>query len=124
MSTVPTPPPGPIDPGALRDHLEALSGALAHWKTRDDSKPQPEVRKAANAAMDAIDNAMVTLGRIRAELVDQIRASDDAASARVDRMLTELRAERAGREHYDREDPETGAPLPPGVEGFHPGGDR
>src|SRR5204862_8198452 len=91
---------------------------------RDDSKAQPEMRRAANTAIDAIDNAMVALGRLRAELVGQIRVSDDAAMARTDKLLADLRAERAQRERYEREDPETGAPLPPGVEGFRPGGAR
>ena len=29
--------------------------ALAQWEGRDDSKPQPDVRRAANEAVDAID---------------------------------------------------------------------
>jgi len=124
METVPTPSPGFIDPAGLREQVETLSVALARWAYRDDSKAQPEIRRAANTAIDAIDNAMVALGRIRAELVGQIRASDDAAMARTDKLLADLRAERAQRERYEREDPETGQPLPPGVEGFRPGGAR
>jgi hypothetical protein len=73
----------------LRGHLEALSTALALWATRDDSKPQPEVRRAASAAVDAIDGMLADLHTARAALIGGMRASDDAAAARVDQLLGE-----------------------------------
>ena len=39
----------------LEDPMGVLSIALGQWEDRDDSKAQPEVRRAANTAMDAID---------------------------------------------------------------------
>jgi hypothetical protein len=68
--------------------MGVLSIALGQWETRDDSKPQPEVRRAANTAMDAIDVMLATLHAMRARLVGEIRASDDASAARVDAMLS------------------------------------
>ena len=64
-----------------------LSGALATWAARDDSRAQPDVRLAANTAMDAIDAMLAGLHTQRAALVAEIRASDDATGARVDAML-------------------------------------
>ena len=32
-------------PGQLQDRVGVLGVALAHWATRDDSKPQPEARR-------------------------------------------------------------------------------
>jgi hypothetical protein len=48
---------------ALRGQLDALGGALATWERRDDTKPQPEVRRAANMAMDEIDAMLRALHR-------------------------------------------------------------
>ena len=45
----------------------------------DDSKAQPEVRRAANTAMDEIDAMLRELHALRARLISEIRASDDAA---------------------------------------------
>ena len=69
------------------DALVVLSGALATWATRDDSKAEPDVRQAANTAMDAIDAMLAGLHTQRAALVAEIRASDDATDARVNAML-------------------------------------
>lgn len=74
---------------AISERAEALGAALAVWAARDDSKPQPEARRAANAAMDAIDGMLAELYAVRSSLVSQIRASDDERAARVDAMLAE-----------------------------------
>lgn len=42
-----------------------LGAALDLWQVRDDAKPQPEVRKAANKAMDAIDAMLASLHAMR-----------------------------------------------------------
>jgi hypothetical protein len=72
----------------LEDPLGVLAVALAHWGARDDARPQPEVRQAANTAMDAIDTMLAELHQMRARLVGEIRQADDATAARVDAMLT------------------------------------
>jgi len=71
----------------LEDHNGVLGVALAQWAARDDTRPQPEVRQAANTAMDAVDSMLGELHQLRSRLVGEIRVSDDAAAARVDAML-------------------------------------
>ena len=68
--------------------MGVLAVALAQWETRDDTKPQAEVRRAANTAMDAIDVMLATLHAMRSRLVGEIRSSNDASAARADAMLT------------------------------------
>ena len=53
----------------------------------DDSKAQPEDRRAANTAMDEIDAMLRELHALRARLVGEIRTSDDASCARADELL-------------------------------------
>jgi hypothetical protein len=79
---------------ALRDHVEDLAVSLAIWETRDHTKAQPEVRRAANDAMDAIDAAVRELYGLRSGLVTEIRAADDVTGARVDELLRKCREER------------------------------
>ncbi len=76
----------------LEDPVGVLSVALGQWDDRDDARPQPGVRRAANTAMDAIDGMLAELHRMRARLVSEIRASDDARAARVDAMLAGAKA--------------------------------
>ena len=68
-------------------HLGRLVAALAQWNDRDDTRSQPEVRRAANAAMDTIDALLRELHELRVRLIGEIRASDDATAARADRLL-------------------------------------
>jgi hypothetical protein len=79
---------------ALRGHVGELAAALMTWGTRDDSQAQPDVRRAANHAMDAVDAALRELHGIRARLVTEIRASDHAAAARTDEWLARMRQPR------------------------------
>jgi hypothetical protein len=81
-------------PGRLEDHAGALSVALAIWATRDDSKAQPEVRRAANTAMDGIDAMLAELHQARSRLITEMRQSDDAAMARTEILLSSPRGER------------------------------
>jgi hypothetical protein len=76
----------------LEDPMGVLSIALGQWEDRDDGEPQPEVRRAANTAMDQIDGMLAELHKMRARLVSEIRASDDAAVARVDALLADRQA--------------------------------
>lgn len=71
----------------LEDPAGALSAALAQWEDRDDTKAQPEVRRAANTAMDTVDAMLSELYALRSRLVSEIHAADDATAARVDAML-------------------------------------
>jgi hypothetical protein len=72
---------------AFAHALDTLTDTLDLWATRDDTQPQPEIRRAANTAMDAIDAMLRELYAMRSRLVGEIRASDDAAGARADRLL-------------------------------------
>lgn len=72
---------------SLREHVENLSTSLARWAVRDDTRPQPEVRRAANSAVEAIDAAIRDLHAMRGSLVAEIRQSDDAAMARTEALL-------------------------------------
>jgi hypothetical protein len=71
----------------LDGHLGVLAVALAQWAVRDDTRPQPEVRRAANTAMDELDSMLAEAHQLRARLVTEIRASDDQTAARVDELL-------------------------------------
>jgi hypothetical protein len=75
--------------GRLGDdgHNGELGVALAQWAGREDTRPEPEVRRAANTAMDAIDAMLRELYELRSRLLTEIRASDDATAARVDALL-------------------------------------
>jgi hypothetical protein len=77
------------DTSAVSLDLTILARELATWAKRDDSKAQPEVREAANTAMRSIDRMLGELHRLRAQLMDEIRDSDDAAAARVDALLAQ-----------------------------------
>ena len=80
--------PEPYDVYAkLEDPTGVLAVALGQWEDRDDSKAQPEVRRAANTAMDAIDGMLRDLHAMRSRLVGEIRQADDATAARVDALL-------------------------------------
>jgi hypothetical protein len=79
---------------AVRSHVGELAAALVLWSTRDDTKPQPDVRQAANDAVDAIDGVLRELHGLRSELVSEIRDSDDAGAARAAALLRRIREER------------------------------
>jgi len=78
---------------ALRGHLGELETALPLWAARDDTMAQPDVRQAANDAIDAIDAALRELHGIRAGLVSEVRESDDASMARARELLRRIREE-------------------------------
>ncbi len=76
----------------LQSHVDHLDDALTVWEGRDDTRPQPGVRQAANVAVDSIDALLRALYRMRTELIGQIRVSDDASAERVDALLRERSA--------------------------------
>jgi hypothetical protein len=71
----------------LEGPVGVLALALGQWEARDDTRPQPRARQAANEAMDEIDGMLRELYAIRSRLVTEIRASDDATAARAGAML-------------------------------------
>jgi hypothetical protein len=75
----------------LHDQIGILGVALARWAERDDTKAQPEVRQAANTAVDAIDAMLARLYAARSALLTQIRQSDDTTAARGDALLARIR---------------------------------
>lgn len=77
--------------GAIRGHAEDLGDWLAVWAARDDSKPDARTRRCASGAVGAIDTMLSELHGIRAQLVTEIRKSDDAAAARADELLARSR---------------------------------
>jgi hypothetical protein len=77
---------------AIHQHVGQLDAALATWDARDDTRPCPAARHAANDAMDAIDGALQKLYALRARLTGEIRASDDASARRVDELLARPRS--------------------------------
>lgn len=72
----------------LEDPVGVLAVALAQWEIRDDTRPQPEIRRAANTAVDAIDVMLRELHLMRARLMSEIRVNDDIAMARSAEFMT------------------------------------
>ncbi len=81
--------------GRLGERNGVLGVALAQWMARDDSKPGPAARRAANTAMDTIDAMVRELHALRARLADEIRDSDDTTATRADALLAQRQAPRA-----------------------------
>ncbi|MGH3631152.1 MAG: hypothetical protein ACRDRL_27385 [Sciscionella sp.] len=71
----------------LRAHIADLGHALDTWSLRDDTKPQPEVRRAANTAIEQIDAMLAELYRLRMDLTGEMRSREDATMARTTEML-------------------------------------
>lgn len=71
---------------AIRDAAADIGVYLALWAMRDDARPCPDERRAANSAMDAIDRALAELYQLRGRLVTEIRVSDDVSAARAEAM--------------------------------------
>ncbi len=73
-----------------------LGVALAQWAARDDTRPQPEITRAGNTAMEAVDRMLADLHSLRGRLVSERRTSQEAAMARSGELLAEIEACRAG----------------------------
>ncbi len=76
---------------AIRHHVEDLGTWIGIWENRRE--PDAHARRCANDAMDAVDSMLKDLHDVRARLVAEIRASDDATAARADALLERLRAD-------------------------------
>ena len=94
------PAPGPdADLTAILDAAADLGPRLATWQAR--AEPDAHARRAASAAIAAIDTALGALYRVRGRLIAETRAADDANAARVDNLLAARKAE--AEEHTDDE---------------------
>lgn len=80
------------------DNLVALASdllaALATWADRDDTVPQPEVRKAGGTAVELIDQIQQALYSARNQLAGEIHESDRRTDRRIDELLASIRARR------------------------------
>ena len=74
-------------PARLGLHNATLIAGLIVWHDRDDSRPEPEARRAASIAVDMIDTMLAELHSLRGRLIAETRAADDATDARVDTLL-------------------------------------
>ncbi|MYS86828.1 hypothetical protein [Embleya scabrispora] len=76
---------------AAARNLLALAGkAVAIWTGETDGPTLAERREAANSAVQGIDTALTALYRVRADLVGQMRRSDDAFMAELQRKYGPL----------------------------------
>lgn len=84
--------PDPYDDAlsVLRSHVDNPGAWLAIWGARQEGRPDAHARRCASDAVDAIDAAIRDLHVIRARLVGEIRAADDAATAEADALLEQL----------------------------------
>lgn len=78
------------DIAELRQHVETLAVALSWWSTRDDSKPQPEVREYANLAVSTVDSLSRLLSQTRSRLLGEMRQSDEAGMRRTEKLLAQF----------------------------------
>jgi hypothetical protein len=67
---------------AVRAHVEDLAVWLAIWETR--CEPDAHVRRCAS---DAVDATLAELYGIRARLIGETRAANDATAIRADALL-------------------------------------
>ena len=87
--------------GDARSHLATAEDALGGWYARQTSKTRCYVNDG-HVTIRFIDELLRELHRVRAALVDEIRADEDERAARIDRMLAEARARgdsQAGEAH-------------------------
>lgn len=68
-------------PTVLRDHVDALSVALAWWADRDEAVDKEAARRAADRAMRDLDAVRAELVRIRFWLAEQVREWDEVRAA-------------------------------------------
>ena len=68
---------------SLRDRTGVLGVALAQWADGDAAQDKAGARRAASAAVDAIDALLRDLYLLRGRLVQEIRQADGAARRQV-----------------------------------------
>jgi hypothetical protein len=120
LALTPGRPPARTPPPSRREAMstvallavsgERLAADLATWAARDDTRPQPEVRRAGSDAIDAIDTMLGELYALRSRLVGEIRVSDELTDARAGVLLARSREARGGPSGLC---PVTASPPPP-----------
>jgi hypothetical protein len=68
---------------SLRDRVGVLGVALAQWADGDAAQDKAAARRAASAAVDAIDALLRDLYLLRGRLVQEIRHADGTPRPRV-----------------------------------------
>jgi hypothetical protein len=68
---------------SLRDRVGVLGVALAQWADGDAAQDKAAARRAASAAVDAIDALLRDLYLLRGRLVQEIRHADSTPRPRV-----------------------------------------
>lgn len=76
---------------SLRDQLGVLGDSLAQWQDRAQAADPVAARKAASAAVSAIDAMLRALYPIRGRLVRRISEADAAALDRADELARQHR---------------------------------
>ncbi len=79
---------------AIRGHVEDLAVWLGIWEARNE--PDAHARRCASDAVGAIDAMLRDLYEVRARLIGEIRAADDASAARADALLARMRENEKG----------------------------
>lgn len=74
------------DFGVVVGHVNDASLWSIIWERRADG-PDAVARARGSDAVNAIDAALLALHEIRARLVGELRAADDATDARADALL-------------------------------------
>jgi hypothetical protein len=77
------------DVTVIRTAVDDIGVGLAIWEHR--TEPDAHARRCAADAVGAIDAALAGLYSIRARLVGETRAADDATAVRVDELLGRMR---------------------------------
>lgn len=70
-----------------REHVDNANANAAVWEGRVDEPGTPTQRRAASAAVDAIDAALRELYTARVKLISETRRADEAVNARIDTRL-------------------------------------
>ena len=68
---------------SLRDRTGVLGVALTQWADADAAQDKAAARRAASAAVDAIDALLRDLYLLRGHLVQEIRQADGTPRPRV-----------------------------------------
>jgi hypothetical protein len=68
---------------SLRDRTGVLGAALTQWAERDTAQDTAAARRAASAAVDAVDALLRDLYLLRGRLVQEVRQADGTARRRV-----------------------------------------
>jgi hypothetical protein len=71
--------------------VDGLGPWLAIWEAR--AEPDAFARRCASDAIAAIDAMLAELHQLRAQLVSEVRESDDLAADRADQLLARLRGQ-------------------------------